>query len=166
MAGDPGDGGGSMKRNKELIAEYGIPYASDFKRSSEGFKVIFPKIPVGLGVAMESNGFIGLLGLGLIAAVRWKTEIEVTKQHVIIEGTTLKRVDFGQFAVSRNFQVNGRSLCILGYSFGRRSYPFGGVWEQSQGTEVAAALNIFLRSVDDGERVSAAKLRAVQPAQF
>ena len=131
--------------------------------------------------AARSGGGIGggLAGLGVViagAAMAAKsysraTEIEVTRDAVIIDGKAYRRGDFGGFRINRTFNPGNVAVTLaeLGFSYGRQTFPLGGALSEKQAMEIASALNEYLRQSPqegDEQQPSADQLRGARPSDF
>jgi hypothetical protein len=154
-------------------AEYGVPHCK-FERTTHGFKVSFnkatsgriswavltgfPGIPIAmlvLGLAIGGFGvFMGvvlpIVGIVLLLKCN-ETKIEVTPDAIIIDNAILSRKDFVSFSVGGTTEQKGRRPSVeartIGYTYGLRSFSFGGVWKNpGEAEEVANALNAHLRN--------------------
>jgi len=99
------------------------------------------------------------------------TEIEVTRDAVIIDGKAYRRRDFGGFNINKTFQpANTRgTFAELGFTYGMQSFGFGGALLEEQAQEVASALNTHLRLAareGDEQQPSAEQLRSSRPSDF
>jgi hypothetical protein len=154
---------------QEIKAQYLVPHCK-FEKTLDGFIVSFKQISLSVHRMADGGGPGAILGLVcLIFGGIKATKIEVTKDWVIIDEAKLKRTDFGQFCINHTLKIKGNenTLAQLGYHYGNRKFGFGGGWDEGQAAEVASALNLHLAAVPTGEaRVSAERLRAVQPAEF
>jgi len=152
-------------------AEYGVPHCK-FERTPEGFKVHFNKTSLHVNKVVGTGNPLLMVGGG-IAALTQKagsgTNIEVTRDAVIIDGKRLARKDFGHFGIGKGWEVQGYTTSVLSYQYGRRSFDFGGAWKQAEATEVASALNDHLRATPmagDEDQLSPEQLRASRPTDF
>ena len=72
--------------------------------------------------------------------------------------------------MNHTLQVKGEgTLAVLGYSYGLRSFPFGGAWPEREAYEVAIALNAYLRNTPVAgaeEQLSATELRNARSSDF
>jgi hypothetical protein len=164
------------------IANYDVPHC-DFTKTAEGFIVSFNQAKLGVhkgmadlsqpkGVGQAVGSLIGIAAIGAFRAAQGGTIVEVTRDAVIIDGKKMARRDFGNFHISHT--LNGSpladgSVAVLGYSFGRQSFEFGGAWPAHEANEVASALNSHLRLTPDAaseQRASPETLRAARPTDF
>jgi hypothetical protein len=175
--------GVSPEDNGQVIAaEYGVPHCK-FQRTPEGFTVSFNQLPEWLQklMAMSSGKESGLVGalMGLFICLPAMifnanfggTKIEVTPELVVIDGKKLNRKDFGGFLIKYTLKLHGKeeTLAVLGFSYGARSFSFGGCWPEGIAAEVAAALNRHLRitpQAGNETSVSPEELRAARPSDF
>lgn len=171
-------------------ADYGVPHAN-FKYTDDGFKVSFVQssetfyglthgfstMQHGQGGAFAAIILIFLMLAFIVLLIFWygvesffKTVITVDKDSVKIGGKRMPRNDFGTFSVHHSISGAGaEEVAVLGYSFGRRSFSFGGVWSYGAAQEVASALNAHLRAAPmtgDEYVVSPEKLRELRPTDF
>jgi hypothetical protein len=165
-------------------AEWYVPHAR-FEVTDNGFRVRFRRVParyaqmIGkLQTGQEGTAAIGGLfaliivatvGLGvLIRYWLFPTVIEVSSDAVTINRKVFKRKDFGSFTVAENWEMDAHQMATLGYTYGLRSFSFGGAWIAQEAEETANALNRLLRALprDDAEYVSAETLRAGRPTAF
>lgn len=125
-----------------------------------GALAFFVAFPVGIAVVIR-------LGLVVLAT---RSDIEVTRASVIIDRKVLSRRDFGHFNVGGTSTQSGKVIgpnpalqaggsigaalshlsflgAQIGYSYGLRTFCFGGNWSAGEATEVASALNIHLQKV-------------------
>jgi TPR repeat protein len=170
-------------------AEYDVPHCK-YEATPEGFKITFSKMPLELVQGYEEtlgkgNGLAVLFGMlfaAVIMLITWivklfnPTVVEVNKEAVIINGKRYNRQDFSGFNVAKSMNVpksgwsNNGVVATLGYTYGVRSFEFGGAWDKGQALEVASALNQHLQTtpmVGDEYRPSPEQLReAARPTDF
>jgi hypothetical protein len=168
----------------ERIAEQGIPHCI-YTPLPDGFMVSFQKLPQawhkfmansskGSGLALIMAAVVTLVVGGVWAIIYMGfccTRIEVHKDLVSINRARFKRADFYGFTVHHTYKLQAKeeTLAVLGYRFGRRSYPFGGAFQEGEAAEIASALNHFLSitpMAGDESRVSAEQLRSARPADL
>lgn len=177
---------------KHEVANYGVPHGR-FKKTEEGFVYTFRRVtPLSAvlpkkmshntrGVAGASFDFGQLIAqlMGSIIYVFYSimalskgTTITVTKNEILIGIKRLKRADFGSFVVRENLNIPEEryKYAYLGYTYGRRSFKFGGPFIEGEATEVASALNKQLNltpSTAELTRVSPESLRTTsRPSDF
>jgi hypothetical protein len=163
-------------------AEYGVPHCK-FEKRADGFTASFNRPPTFISAmdAQSSHKDTGAIAALIVLVftiifsigffIFGGTTVEVTKDAVIIDKKKLKRADFGGFVVEHTTKIEGKrdTLAVLGYMYGRRTFPFGGAWPEGQASEVASALNAHLRAVPtvEGEtQVTAAQLRNTRSTDF
>jgi hypothetical protein len=174
-------------------AEHGIPHCQ-FERTKEGLKVSFkrmPKLfligtivsifvlilPVAILLFIDSfKAFLLILaavGAGCFFYIKLPpTRIEITPDAVIINGKILNRQDFGSFSFSIwTFQqkTSTTNFGVLEYTYGRRTFTFGGLWGEREAVEVASALNDHLRmtpQAGNDHNPQPEQLRAARPTDF
>ncbi len=169
-------------------ADYGVPH-TNFTSTPDGFKVVFSRSSEGFykathGLKQMKGGSspvaaiatIIAMTFGLFFILAWygiesfrKTVIIVDQTSVKINGNTMSRSDFGNITVDHSLTNDAGEVAVLGYQFGRRTFPFGGVWDKGQAQEVASALNSHLRSTPlagDEHNPSPEALRVARPTDF
>lgn len=160
---------------------YGVPHVQQFQRTEDGFIVGFSRTPMWLNRMADASGASGgaailmlpvlLIGLAIQAILRLRggTTITVTPDNVVIDGKALSRSTFGSFHLGGTWQINGLRIAVLGYTFGNKSFSFGGSWPEHEAYEVAAALNRHLKqtpTVRGEQRASTEQLRSTRPTDF
>jgi hypothetical protein len=167
-------------------ADYGVPHAK-FAKTKYGFSVTFIRSSEAfyrtthvVAGSKASGGvaliFYAIMILFLFILLLWygiesflKTVITVDSENVTIGGKKMARRDFGSFNVAHSISGPQGEIGVLGYTFGRRALPFGGVWDHGQAQEVASALNDHLRSTPmagDEHSPSPEALRTARPTDF
>jgi hypothetical protein len=110
---------------------------------------------------------------GLVGKIH--TNIEVTRDAIIIDNKKLRRADFGNFVIARTIGLPGTSgsfaqtTAILGYQYGSQSFEFGGMWGDGQADEFVSALNKKMRvtaAASDERNPSPEALRVARPTDF
>lgn len=158
----------------QVQANWDVPHCK-IEETSDGFKIrlrrfrapsplttlafgvwLFGGI-VGLSIASPLIGGFGTLVLfviwvGLFLMLAWvTTNIEVTKDAVIIDGKRLIRDDFGGFRKYSSMTAKNKTWDRLGYSYGTQTFPFGGMWNNLKSAEFVSGLNRRLaRTPRDG----------------
>lgn len=154
--------GSKVGRNE---ADYGVPHAK-FEKTDGGFKVSFVRssaplyaVTHGFSSLQSGNGspfaaiilifvmialmFVVLLWFGIESF--FKTVITVDRDSVTIGRKRMSRDDFHKFNVDHSISgIGPTQVAVLGYTFGRRGFEFGGVWDHGEAQEVASALNYHL----------------------
>jgi hypothetical protein len=169
-------------------ADYGVPH-TNFRRTEDGFQVQFSRSSEafyrgthswqntkGGGAPLAAIAILFFMILGLFLIIFWfgvegffKTVITVDRDSVTINGKKMSRSDFGHFSVHHSMTTQEGQVAVLGYQFGQRSFPFGGVWDQGHAQEVASAINGHLREVPlagDEHSPSPEALRVARPTDF
>ena len=169
-------------------ADYGVPHAK-YVATPDGFTVTFSKMSEPFynvthawknmkhtGGPLVAIAFIAMMIVLLFIVILvygiecfFKTTITVDRETVKINGKSMARSDFGNFVVDHSLTGDEGEVAVLGYQFGRKTMPFGGVWGHSQAQEVASALNTHLRRapmVGDEHSPSSEALRAARPSDF
>ena len=171
---------------KFVEADYSVPH-TQFNRTADGFTVTYKNTPLwfykivhmdmshakGLG-ALFALLFVYLPGLiigGIIFAIFGRTTIVVTADTITIDKKILRRADFAHFSVNQTYKSpkDENTVAVLGYSYGSRSFPFGGIFKDGDAHEVASALNRHLRltpEAGDELQTSPEALRAARPTDF
>jgi len=136
-------------------AEWGVPHV-DFKRTDDGFIVSFKRPPASVQKYAKERfeaqnynrtlgpAIVGAVSLGLGHIMKKATTIIVTNDAVIIDNKKMSRDDFGGFCVYATWQLNSDIISVLGYSFGRQRFQFGGGWPEHKAIEIASALNALM----------------------
>jgi hypothetical protein len=175
-----------------LRAEYDVPHCR-FEKTSQGFRIFLKNDPLPPSLYQAYGGLLGLLLVALVvvyfiygltaacislaagamimylALHRSPTRLEVTTDTVIIDGARLSRRDFGTFHINKAWEMADQMYAQLGYSYGLRRFPFGGILDHAQALEIATALNQHLRTAPrtrDEQQPAPEQLRNARPTDF
>ena len=162
--------------NDYVEADWNIPYCK-YEKTADGFKLRLTTVVrqdltyawrsvagvVGVLAAcvvglLFIGGFFGLLVCvaGIYACVRlllmMVTDLEVTKDAIIIDGQRYRRSDFGAFHLSAKTAAGSTNIA---FQYGATSHNFGGSWMSHQkAQEFANTLNAALRRLPAAGGVS------------
>ena len=181
---------------KIVEAEYGVPHCK-FTANDQGFTVTFKKPPiVFLTLVVPTLLFVIVIaalsawvlvnwiaftivaaaGLGglywLMETIGTTTTITVTPELVTIDGKSMRRSDFGTFAIYEKKTTawgkdNPVNMHQVGYRLGNCTFPCGGRWmDERHITEFTAALNRALHAAPVAGAPSPEELRVKRQVKF